>query len=61
MPIYEFECLDCGIEFEKLMRRAEAASNVACPVCNSRRIEEKISTFASHTGSSSNTCAPAGG
>jgi putative FmdB family regulatory protein len=65
MPIYEFECLECGVEFEKLVRKAGAVSEVACPVCDSRRIDEKISTFASFVkGSSagpSGACAPSGG
>jgi len=65
MPIYEFECLECGVEFEKLMRKTEAASEVVCPVCDSLRIDEKISTFASFVkGGSAGSfggCAPSGG
>jgi len=62
MPIFEFECLDCGVEFEKLVWRSAAVSDVACPVCGSTKVDEKVSTFASLAkGSSSGSCAPSGG
>jgi len=65
MPIFEFACLDCGVDFEKLVRRADGISEVVCPVCNSRKIEEKISAFASiskgASAGSSGSCAPSGG
>ncbi len=64
MPIFEFECLDCGVEFERLVRKAGAISEVACPMCGSSRIEQKISTFASldrrSAAGSSGGCAPSG-
>lgn len=62
MPLFEFECLECGVEFEKLVRKADAVSEVACPACGSRRVDKKMSTFASLAkGSSSSICAPSGG
>ena len=65
MPLFEFECLECGVEFEKLLRRAGANSEVVCPICGSRKVDEKMSTFASpgRAGSagSSGACAPSGG
>ena len=67
MPLYEFDCTQCGAVFEKLVRRADGASEVVCPTCGSRKISEKISAFASITkGSTSATssgasCAPSGG
>ncbi len=65
MPIFEFECRQCGLEFEKLVRRAGAVAEVECPACGSRKVDEKLSTFASvgktTSTSSSGTCAPSGG
>jgi putative FmdB family regulatory protein len=34
MPIYEFECEDCGERFEELVGAEEAA---ACPACGAER------------------------
>jgi putative FmdB family regulatory protein len=43
MPIYEFECRDCGARFEELVG-AEAAA--ACPSCGSRQTRRLYSTVA---------------
>ncbi len=63
MPLYEFECRSCGAEFEKLVLKAAEAENVKCPSCDSKEVEEKISSFASvcRNGASSSNCAPSGG
>ncbi len=66
MPLFEFRCADCGTEFEKLLRKAGLTSDIMCPVCQSRRVEEQLSAFASPTRSGSATstggkCGPAGG
>ncbi len=66
MPIFEFECLDCGVEFEKLVMRTASVSEVACPMCGSRKVEQKLSAFASPgsaRGSAAlpGACAPSGG
>lgn len=64
MPIYEFGCCECGVEFEKLVLKAGDITDVKCPACGSPKLEEKISGFASFSkGGSSETaaCAPGGG
>jgi putative FmdB family regulatory protein len=33
MPIYEYECEQCGVRFERLQRMTDAALN-ECPECN---------------------------
>jgi putative FmdB family regulatory protein len=59
MPMYEFECLECGNEFEALVLRSGEKDEVKCPDCGSPKLEEKISSFAS--GPKSGNCAPSGG
>jgi len=55
MPLYEFQCPDCGARYERLVRTATAPESIACPSCRSTRVERQFSTFAS-VGNSS--CAP---
>jgi putative FmdB family regulatory protein len=64
MPLYEFECLECGAGFERLVKKASEVAEMKCPACKSGRLEEKFSSFASPSaaGSSSvSNCAPSGG
>jgi putative FmdB family regulatory protein len=43
MPIYEFECEECGVRFEELVA-ADAA--LACPACGSERARRLLSAVA---------------
>lgn len=43
MPIYDFECGDCGERFEELVRREETPP---CPRCSGTRVERRISLVA---------------
>ncbi len=43
MPIYEYECRQCGEQFELLVLKTTVAS---CPACESRELEQLISGFA---------------
>ena len=46
MPIYEFQCNDCGQPFEELIFSSKAITGVVCPSCESTQVEKMISTFA---------------
>lgn len=43
MPIYEFKCGKCQIEFELLV--TSAASPARCPVCGGARLSRLMSSF----------------
>jgi len=41
MPIYEFECEECGVRFEELVA---AGAGVACPACGAERVRRLYSS-----------------
>ncbi|MEZ4730892.1 MAG: zinc ribbon domain-containing protein [Caldilineaceae bacterium] len=47
MPIYEFQCRDCGYEFEKILPFS-TQSVPACPQCNSNLVERQVGRPAIH-------------
>lgn len=42
MPIYEYQCTECGYEFEKLQKMSDAAL-VDCPQCGKPELRKMIS------------------
>lgn len=42
MPIYEYRCRGCGVEFEKYVA---AGAAVACPSCAAADVTRKLSVF----------------
>lgn len=57
MPIFEFDCSECGEPFEELVRSASAVDEVVCPCCGSQHVRKKISTFASKVSGASSVSA----
>lgn len=53
MPIYEYECIDCGERFEKLIRNVEKPPEITCPSCESLDVQRLISQVAVHGGEDS--------
>jgi len=68
MPLFEYECKECGREFEALVLGAEKP---VCPSCRSENLEKVFSAFAVAQGGSGSrglsrstnggSCAPGGG
>lgn len=48
MPIYEYQCLSCENEFQKLILKKEEEHDLLCPKCESREIKRLISRVAYH-------------
>jgi putative FmdB family regulatory protein len=44
MPIFEYQCDDCGTKFEKLVRRSDEST--LCPSCGESHVTTQYSTFA---------------
>ncbi len=68
MPIYEYECNQCGEPFEKMVRFSEADLKPACPKCESEDTHKKISAVFSFglsgsgaAGSFDSGCGSSGG
>ena len=58
MPVYEYECKECGEEFEKLVR---GATEIECPKCGSHKVDKKVSTFSFSCRAHCNACQMKGG
>lgn len=43
MPLYEYECCDCGKEFEVLV--LDSDETIKCVSCDSENIGKQFSTF----------------
>lgn len=51
MPLFEFDCLRCGIKFEEILTIAELeVEPPRCPGCGSEKVERAFSTFATGGG-----------
>jgi putative FmdB family regulatory protein len=56
MPLYEYQCCDCGAEFELLLRGEEKPR---CPTCGRENLARLLSVVSGHTASSSQIACPA--
>lgn len=58
MPIYEYQCAECGHAFEKLQPNA-ASRPGKCPACGKAALKKRFSTFSAAVASSAKSCADA--
>ncbi len=58
MPLFEYECTECGNKFEILVRGGEQPR---CPKCGGDRVEKCLSVFAVSVKSQPAAPAPACG
>jgi putative FmdB family regulatory protein len=45
MPIYEYRCLECGEEFDQLVRSTDSQLEIECPKCGGRKVKKLLSAF----------------
>ncbi len=45
MPLYDYNCKDCGSGFTELRRTSEMDSPICCPECGSMETRRSLSCF----------------
>ncbi|WP_041454829.1 MULTISPECIES: FmdB family zinc ribbon protein [Anaerolinea] len=45
MPLYEYQCKDCGKKFDSLRSLKDADSPIACKFCHSENTSRVLSVF----------------
>ncbi|TAK37132.1 MAG: zinc ribbon domain-containing protein [Chloroflexota bacterium] len=60
MPIYEYHCPCCDLDFERLRPLSAADQSAACPKCQSES-RRRVSQFASFSRGSSGELSAVGG
>ncbi len=61
MPIYEYQCQECGEPFEVFVRSISKKVDAECPNCGSKQIQKGVSSFASRgTGAPATSAANCG-
>jgi len=53
LPVYEYQCKECGHHFDKLKPMSKMDEKEECPKCSSNDIVRKLSVFAVGSGSKS--------
>jgi putative FmdB family regulatory protein len=56
VPIYEYQCKECGNCFSRLQRVGAGSDGVKCPKCEAESVERLLSSFASTSGSPDVAC-----
>jgi putative FmdB family regulatory protein len=55
MPIFEYHCDDCGVDFERLLKNRD--EDVACE-CGSSNVQKLMSVFAAHNAAGGSGSTP---
>lgn len=66
MPLYDYQCKECGGVFELMVRFSEANQAQICPKCESKNTQRQLSIVASFkvassSSSNSSSCGTQGG
>jgi putative FmdB family regulatory protein len=60
MPIYKYECSQCGHCFEKLMFAGDDDRDLKCPACGTSQIRKLVSGAGTLSGNGAGLCSGAG-
>nr|MBF0221014.1 zinc ribbon domain-containing protein [Desulfobulbaceae bacterium] len=60
MPIYEYHCNTCEVNFEKIVSSSTATEPINCEKCSSQNVVKKISVGNYRLSSSTATTIPSG-
>ena len=66
MPIYEYHCSDCGVDFEKFLRSMFSQETITCPECEGTHVVKALSLIGfsgskpAAGGSAAAACGPVG-
>ena len=52
MPMYEYHCLECHHEFQRLRASDDRDAALTCPACGGTRARRALSVFATMRGTS---------
>lgn len=61
MPVYEYECSDCGKTTDALRRMAQADEPIPCAACGSAQTRRKHSVFAAAASEAGGASLPMAG
>jgi len=50
MPVYDYVCNDCHKSFELVLTLKEHDTDIKCPKCGSRNVEQEATAFYAVTG-----------
>jgi len=45
MPVYEYQCVKCGVAFDIIASLSERGAKAVCPSCGSRDVTRKFVVF----------------
>ncbi len=52
MPIYEYECRRCSLQFQHLVMKTDDEKTLACPACHGKDLRKLLSRVAFHLSES---------
>ncbi|MXY50716.1 MAG: zinc ribbon domain-containing protein [Gemmatimonadetes bacterium] len=59
MPVFEYHCTLCDLDFEMLVMNAAASESISCPTCSADDVVKKFSTFATAVSAKDAEATPA--